>query len=231
MKSRLWINHLVNLFYPNICQSCGNSLNEQEKVICISCQLRLPKTGFHMHEENPVARIFWGRVNLHAATSFLFFSKMGKVQNLIHRLKYKQQKEVGIVLGRMFGNELLNSPFFTDIDFIIPVPLHPKKTKIRGYNQSLMIANGLSESMGIEVNNDLQRKTHSSTQTKKSRYARWENVKDIFEILNTEKLEGKSVLLIDDVLTTGATLEACASVLSEIPDIKISIATLAFSHV
>lgn len=230
MLKLLWSNHLINLFYPNICQSCGNALNEQEETICISCLLRLPKTGFHMHEENPVSRVFWGRVNIKAATSFLFFSKMGKVQSLIHQLKYRRQKEVGLVIGELFGKDLLNSPYYADIDYIIPVPLHPKKLRIRGYNQSLMIAKGLKISMGIDVFTGLQRKKHSSTQTRKSRYARWENVKDIFEIIEPEKLDGKSVLLIDDVLTTGATLEACATVLSEIPGLSISIATLAYAH-
>ncbi|RLD64076.1 MAG: ComF family protein [Bacteroidetes bacterium] len=230
MLKSLWINDLINLFYPNICQSCGNALKQQEYVICISCQLRLPKTGFHMHEENPVSRVFWGRVNIKAATSFLFFSKQGKVQNLIHQLKYRRQKDVGIELGRIFGKDLQQSPHFTNIDFIIPVPLHPKKLSKRGYNQSLVIAEGLKKSMGIEIFTGLQRKTHSSTQTKKSRYQRWENVKDIFEIINPEKLENKNILLIDDVLTTGATLEACAAVLSEVPNITISIATLAYAH-
>ncbi len=183
-----------------------------------------------MHEENPVSRVFWGRVNIKAATSFLFFSKQGKVQNLIHQLKYRRQKDVGIELGRIFGKDLQQSPHFTNIDFIIPVPLHPKKLSKRGYNQSLVIAEGLKKSMGIEIFTGLQRKTHSSTQTKKSRYQRWENVKDIFEIINPEKLENKNILLIDDVLTTGATLEACAAVLSEVPNITISIATLAYAH-
>ena len=230
MLKLFWINHLINLFYPNVCQACGNALTEQEETICISCLLRLPKTGFHMHDENPVSRIFWGRVNIKAATSFLFFSKMGKVQSLIHQLKYKRQKDVGIALGKLLGKDLLNSPYFTDIDYIIPVPLHPKKLSIRGYNQSLMIAIGLEESMGIEVFTGLQRRTHSSTQTKKSRYERWENVKDIFEIIDHEKLENKSVLLVDDVLTTGATLEACATVLSDINGLNVSIATLAYAH-
>jgi len=230
MPKLFWSRHLVNLFYPNLCKSCGNALNEQEEVICISCLLRLPKTGFHMHDENPVSRIFWGRVNIKAATSFLFFSKMGRVQSLIHQLKYKRQKEVGLLIGKLFGDDLLNSPYYTDIDFIIPVPLHPKKLKTRGYNQSLMIANGLQESMGIEVFTGLQRKAHSSTQTRKSRYERWENVKDIFEIKEHKRLESKSVLLVDDVLTTGATLEACAQVLLDISGLQISIATLAYAH-
>ena len=226
-----WINNLINLFYPNVCQSCGEALNKQEAVICISCLLRLPTTGFHLHTENPVSRIFWGRVDINAATSFLFFSKQGRVQNLIHQLKYKGQKEVGIELGRLFGSELLQSPDFSNIDFIVPVPLHPKKLSKRGYNQSLMIAEGLKKSMNVEIFTGLQRNVHSATQTKKSRYERWENVKDIFVLEQQEKLENKNILLVDDVLTTGATLEACATVLSGVPGVTVSIATLAYAQI
>jgi ComF family protein len=152
------------------------------------------------------------------------------VQNLIHQLKYKRQRNVGIELGRLFGIELLQSPGFSNVDFIIPVPLHPKKLSKRGYNQSLMIAEGLQKSMNAEIFTGLQRNIHSSTQTKKSRYERWENVKGIFVLEQQEKLENKHILLVDDVLTTGATLEACATVLSEVPGITINIATLAYAH-
>ncbi len=225
------LNYLFDLFYPNICMSCGQALKSQEKIICIKCLLRLPKTGFHFHEDNPISRVFWGRINIEAATSFLFFSKQGRVQSLMHNLKYRGQKEVGIKLGSLFGAELIESPLYQNIDFIIPVPLHPKKLSKRSFNQSLMIAKGLSESMQIEINQDLKRKVHTSTQTKKSRYDRWKNVKDIFEIPNGNRLEGKKVLLVDDVLTTGATLEACANKLLEVEGVTICIATLAYANI
>lgn len=225
------LHYLFDLFYPKICMSCGHALKSQEEIICIKCLLRLPKTGFHLHEDNPISRVFWGRINIEAATSYLFFSKQGRVQSLMHNLKYRGQKEVGIKLGNLFGAELKNSRLYQNIDFIVPVPLHPKKLSKRGFNQSLMIAKGLSESMQIEINQDLKRKIHTSTQTKKSRYDRWKNVKDIFEIPDDNKLQEKKILLVDDVLTTGATLEACANKLFEVKGISICIATLAYANI
>jgi len=223
--------YLLNLFYPKICMSCSQALNSQEETICIKCLLRLPKTGFHFHEDNPISRVFWGRIDIAAATSFLFFSKQGRVQSLMHNLKYRGQKEVGIYLGKLFGNDLKESPLFQNIDLIIPIPLHPKKLATRGFNQSMMIAKGLSESMELPINEYLQRSIHTSTQTKKSRYDRWKNVKDIFEISEPDSLKNKSILLVDDVLTTGATLEAGAGKLLEVEGTKVYIATLAYANI
>ncbi|PLX11197.1 MAG: hypothetical protein C0598_08730 [Marinilabiliales bacterium] len=223
--------YLLNLFYPKICMSCSQALNSQEETICIKCLLRLPKTGFHFHEDNPISRVFWGRIDIAAATSFLFFSKQGRVQSLMHNLKYRGQKEVGIYLGKLFGNDLKESPLFQNIDLIIPIPLHPKKLATRGFNQSMMIAKGLSESMELPINEYLQRSIHTSTQTKKSRYDRWKNVKDIFEISESDSLKNKNILLVDDVLTTGATLEAGAGKLLEVEGTKVYIATLAYANI
>ncbi len=224
------LDYLFNLFYPKICLSCGEALRSEENIICIKCELRLPKTGFHMHEDNPVSRVFWGRLNITAATSFLFFSKQGRVQSMMHNLKYKGQKELGIRLGFIFGEDLKQSLLYKGIHYVIPVPLHPKKLRKRGFNQSAAIAEGIAKSNHTEVFKGLKRKVHSSTQTKKSRYERWQNVKDIFELSNPEQLKNKKVLLVDDVLTTGATLEACASSLTEVAGISICIATLAYAN-
>ncbi|MFB0925429.1 MAG: phosphoribosyltransferase family protein [Vicingaceae bacterium] len=173
----------------------------------------MPKTNFHKDQENPVNKIFWGRVQIKMATSFYLFSKKGKVQNLLHHLKYKGVKEVGSVVGKLMGYDLNESKQFKEVDFIVPVPLHKNKLKKRGYNQSECIAQGISEAMKIPINTlTLFRKEDSQTQTKKSRYKRWENVGEIFGISNKD-LDGKNVLLVDDVVTTGATLEACAQVL------------------
>ncbi len=227
----IWFENFLNLFYPRVCNACGRPLFTGEDVICTRCLFKLPQTNFHLHKENPVSRIFWGRVALHSATAFLFFNKGGIVQHLIHRLKYKNKPQVGIYLGRQFGFQLMDSPLFKEVDIIIPVPLHPKKEHVRGYNQSEMIAKGLEQSMNaVSVAGNLVRSVHTSSQTKKSRYSRWENVKGIFEVKNPGQLQGKHLLLVDDVITTGATLEACCETLLQIPDIKLSVASLAYAQ-
>ncbi len=227
-----WFNDLLNLFFPKVCQACGQSLLEQEKVMCFSCLYKLPKTSYHLHDENPVSRVFWGRADIYAASSFLFFSKGGKVQHLIHSLKYKGQQETGVYLGKLFGLDLLQSDLFKDVDLVVPVPLHPKKQNERGFNQSDCIAEGLGEAMNIPVVVDnLVRKVHTSSQTKKSRNSRWDNVKDVFALLDPTAFENKHILLVDDVLTTGATLESCAQTLLKIPGTKVNVATLAYAQV
>jgi len=228
----MWTTDFFNLFFPDICQACGEPLVKNENVICLSCLYKLPKTNFHMHENNPISRIFWGRANIHAATSFLFFNKGGSVQKLIHQFKYKGKIETGRYLGELLGFDLRKSDLFKNIDIIIPVPLHPRKLHIRGYNQSDIIADGIGNSMKVEVSaSTLIRTVHTETQTKKTRYKRWENVKGKFDIKNPELIEGKHILLIDDVLTTGATLESCAQTLLDVPNLKVSLATLAYAQV
>lgn len=230
--TRQWIDDILNLFYPKICQACGITLVRQENVLCLSCLMNLPRTGFTMNEENPVTRAFWGRVKVEFATSFLFFNKGGHVQELIHGLKYKQQKEIGFYLGSLFGKELKSSPFFKETDLLVPVPLHPKKLQQRGFNQSRIIALGMLESIDTAIDDtNLKRVVFTSSQTRKSRYERWENVRDAFKVENESEFEGKHVLLVDDVLTTGATLEACASVILSIKNTRVSVATLAYAQV
>jgi|TARA_B110000459_G_scaffold203905_1_gene262578 ComF family protein len=222
------INDFFNLIFPKLCSACNGALLKNEKIICISCVVNLPKTNFHKDKDNPVNKVFWGRVDVEMASSFYLFSKKSKVQNLLHNLKYRWVKEVGSVLGELFGFELNNSKFYKDIDFIVPVPLHQNKLKKRGYNQSEWIAIGLSKSMKVPVNIDsLYRRSDSETQTKKSRYKRWENVGEIFGLANNN-LEGKRILLVDDVVTTGATIEACAQLLIQ-QNCKVLVATIAYA--
>jgi len=227
--ARSYIN-LLELFFPTLCITCGNRLVTQEKFLCIDCWHDLPVTNFHFDAENKVARLFWGRVKLENATAFFAYNKGSNYQHLIHFIKYKGLKELGFETGRRFGIALSASPDFNSVDFVVPVPLHPKKQKQRGYNQSEWIARGISESLKKPVSLfNLKRNLHTSTQTRKNRYERWENVENIFELTRPEEFKGKHILLIDDVVTTGSTLESCAFQLLQVENVKVSIATLAFA--
>ena len=223
-------SNLLELLFPTLCITCGNRLVTQEKFLCIDCWHDLPVTNFHFDTENKVARLFWGRVKVENATAFFAYNKGSNYQHLIHFIKYKGLKELGFETGRRFGIALSASPEFNSIDFVVPVPLHPKKQKLRGYNQSEWISKGISESLKKPVSTDnLKRNLHTSTQTRKNRYERWENVENIFEVTRPEEFAGKHILLIDDVVTTGSTLESCAFQLLHIENVKVSIATLAFA--
>ncbi len=224
------LNDFISLIFPQVCVSCGNSLYKNEHTLCTYCVYHLPKTNFHLQKDNPIAKIFWGRINIHAAAAFYGFNKGGRVQRLIHQLKYKGRKEVGFAVGKLYGYELKKSEQFKTVNAIVPVPLHPKKIKKRGYNQSESFAEGLAASMELEADlKTLFRAHESETQTKKSRFSRWQNVESIFQLNDLKNLEGKHVLLVDDVITTGATLEACAQTLQRIPGIRISVATIAYA--
>lgn len=223
-----FIDSILGLFYPSLCAACGNSLFQWERLVCTRCRNLLPRTGYELNGDNPLARMFYGKVELKAVMACFFFSKEGKVQRLIHELKYKGNKDAGVFLGQEIGKAIQEAPLYQGLDYLIPVPLHPKREKERGYNQSLMIAQGISEAIGVPVADGfLFRSVNTATQTHKTKDERWENVKEIFQLRHPERLEGKYVLLVDDVLTTGATLEACALQLSAIADITISCATAA----
>jgi len=219
-----------HLFYPDVCAACGQRLVNQEKVICTRCLVDLPRTNFYNQKDNPVSQLFWGRVNIQNATALFRFQKGSRFQDLLHLLKYKGRQDVGVELGRQLGYELKKSELFNMAEVVIPVPLHPKREKKRGYNQAECIANGIAESMGIEVQTmNLVRNVETQTQTKKTRIERWKNVDSIFELIQPEKLQKKQTLLVDDVVTTGATLEACSQALLKAEGVKINIATLAMA--
>lgn len=226
------LRDFIALIYPRVCMACGNSLYSGETCICTFCIFRLPRTHFHMQDDNPVARIFWGRVNVRSAASYYYFGKEGRVQRLVHQLKYKGQKEVGTALGRMYGPELMESRLFRSVECVIPVPLHKQKLKKRGYNQSECFAMGLAESMGIVCETRaLVRGTPSESQTRKGRYKRWENVENVFSVKDPSALENKHLLLVDDVITTGATMEACAVQILEVKGVKLSLASIAYANI
>ena len=216
-----------NFLFPDLCAACEKPLVHQEKVICLNCHHDLPRTRYDSYNNNPVSRLFWGRVPIENASSYFLYQKGSRFQALIHDLKYRGRKEIGIELGRMMGIELRGSTF-ADTDMILPVPLHRKKQIRRGYNQCDPICKGLSVGLGLPFyTNILERTEKSTSQTNKSRLKRWMNVEGIFRVKHPGRLFGKHVLLADDVVTTGSTLEACANAILDIEETRVSIATLA----
>lgn len=227
----MW-HDLWSMLYPTTCCACDATLVRGEKLLCTKCLMRMPKTNFHKVRNNLIEKNFWGRIPIEHATSYFFFVKNSSYQHLLHKLKYKGRSDIGVFMGKKFGSELIKQPEYCEFDEIIPVPLHPNKMKTRGYNQSERIAFGLSKAMKIPVDTkSLKRRTFTETQTRKTRMERWENVSNVFEADPSVNLNNKHVLLVDDVLTTGATIEGCATaLLAKNPRIKISVATLAFAH-
>lgn len=225
---RALLSDLVNLVYPQVCAACGKRLQRQEEVLCLICEYTLPKTDYHLQPDNPVAKHFWGRVLLQNAAALYLFNKGERIQHLIHQLKYKGWKEVGVKIGQIYGRMLAEASGYKEVNLILPVPLHPDKQKKRGYNQSDCFAQGLSETMHVPWSDSiLLRSTYTDSQTKKSRFERWENVESIFVISNPDDIRNKHILLVDDVITTGATIEACASVLLATEGVKVSVAGMA----
>lgn len=222
-----FINDIFFLLFPPSCAVCGRLLTETEKSICSFCLLELPRTNYHSDKESPVAKLFWGRVDITHVSSWFHFYKGSPYQGLLHKLKYKGQKEVGIDMGRYFAAEIRNTEFAA-ADLIIPVPLHPGKKRKRGYNQSEMIARGMNKIFNIRMDTtSLIRTNKTETQTKKNRFERFLNMEGNFIVTDREAIINKSVLLIDDVVTTGSTLEACATVLLEKGCREVLILTLA----
>ncbi len=223
-----FFGYLLDLFYPNLCINCSETLVQGEKVLCLKCITDLPKTNFYKEENNLVEQRFWGKVKVEKGTSFLYFRKGSITQTILHELKYKRNQSVGHFIGKLAGLELQESSHFSTVDVIVPIPLHPKKELKRGYNQSKVICEGLSEILEkpIIVNN-LVRIKENETQTKKSVYERYQNIQGVFAINDAQEFEGKHILLVDDVITTGSTLEGCISLLNQIKGTKMSVFTVA----
>jgi len=205
-------------------------LLRNEKLICTECYIQIPRTNYHLEDDNPVAQLFWGRCRIEKAAAFSYYNRGSRIRNLIHCLKYKGIKEIGNELGRIYGLILKDSGFTEGIDLIIPVPLHPSKKRIRGFNQSDLISEGISVVTGLPVDSrSIARISVSGTQTKRSRYDRWTNVDGIFKVNEPEKLIGQHILLVDDVITTGSTIESCANELLKIEGVRVSAVALAFA--
>lgn len=217
---------LLHLFFPHVCTGCGSDIISKESLLCMKCLAAMPETGFELKPGNPVEKIFWGRIKLQGATAQFYFTKESLMQHLMHQLKYKGNKELGIQLGRIMGYQLKRSTRIT-ADALVPLPLFPDKEKKRGYNQATVLCNGIAEILNIPVLQDvITRPQHTETQTKKGRVERWKNIEGKFIVAKPELICNKHLLLIDDVVTTGATLESCGAELLKAEGVILSIATL-----
>lgn len=221
---------VLHFLFPHVCEGCGTDVLEQDHFLCLRCLSSLPKTDFHFYPDNPVEKHLWGRLPVTAATAQYYFTKGSLMQHLMHQLKYRGNKELGVYLGRLMGHALKDSNRFRFVDALIPLPLFAAKERKRGYNQATVLCEGMAEVMGKPVLKDaVIRTAHTESQTKKNRIERWLNMEGRFDVVQPQKLEGKHVLLVDDVITTGATLEACAAVLLQRANVQVSLATLCFS--
>jgi len=231
-KANPWLDGFLFLLYPDTCINCKKVLNQYENYLCRKCINKLPLTRFELRKDNPVAQTFWGRIPINFATSVYHYRKGETLQKLISRLKYQNTPKIGIALGQLAGKVLIKTQIQPEINYLIPVPLHPKRKHQRGYNQCEMIANGISTILNIPVETTLlKRHILNPSQTKKGRYERWENVEGIFKVSgNSKPLYNKHILIIDDIITTGATLEACCSALTKIPGVTISVLTIGYAN-
>ncbi len=220
----------IELLYPNLCIACEEEPYISKIPVCIRCLSELPVTNMERHQENLFTERIYGRIPIESAASLFYFSKGGKVQHLIHQVKYSGDGNIACLLGNWMGNKLNQSPLFQNLDLIIPVPLHISKLRARGYNQSEEFGRGIAEILNVDLNtHSLKRIYGSVSQTSKNRLERLVNVHDSFKINVVDTLENKHILLVDDVLTTGATMEACAEKLINIPGVKLSLVTIAIA--
>ena len=225
-----YLADFVSLLFPELCPACNASLVANEHIICSDCRYNLPYTDFHLQADNIVAQQFYGKIKVEAAYALYYFNKGGTVQNMMHHFKYSGMHKIGNVLGSIAGSQLKQNTIFNTVDYIIPVPLHKSRLRKRGYNQSASFADGIAEKLSAAVELDnLIRVVATDTQTHKSRFARFQNMQQVFSVANPEKLAGKHILLVDDIVTTGSTLEACGMELLKVPGLTLSIATIAYA--
>jgi len=216
----------LHLLFPHTCAGCGTDLLDKESMLCIRCVAGLPETNFSVHAGNPIEKMLWGRIPFTGATATYYFSKESLIQHLVHQFKYKGNKDLGLQLGRLLGKYLVQSDRF-NAEALVPLPLFEVKEKRRGYNQATVLCDGIAEIMKIPVlKNAIIRPQHTDTQTKKGRLERWRNMEGKFVLQDEKAIANKHLLLVDDVITTGATLEACGTELLKGNNVKLSIATL-----
>lgn len=220
----LWLTDLWGLFVPRRCAGCDTTLMRFEECLCLYCLEELPRTRFHDDPSNRVEQLFRGKAQLAAASALLHFSASGMVQRILHRIKYNEDREAARFLGRLMAEDLKASKRFSDVDALLAVPLHPEKLRKRGYNQSQLLVDGMREAWPKDnPTHALVRMVHTASQTRRGRLDRWQNVKDAFDLRDAEALADKHVLLVDDVVTTGATIEGCAIALRQAPGVRISV--------
>lgn len=223
-------NDLLHLFFPHNCEGCGTDILNDKSILCANCFLQLPETSFTGKHNNPVEKIFYGRIRIEHATALFYYSKDSMLQHLVTELKYHGNREIGLWIGRLMGQVFATSKSFTTIDAIVPLPLNPIREKKRGYNQAGLIAEGIQQVWSKPVITDaLTRKVFTETQTHKDRITRWQTMQGVFEVTAADQLASKHILLIDDIVTTGATLESCGQSILNIPGTKLSIATTAYT--
>ena len=222
---------LVSLFYPRACNCCSIELAKNEKIVCTTCLHELPVTNYHIYNENPAKKVFHGRAEIENATSLLFFRKKGMVQALIHNLKYRGHEEISAFLGEWIGTELSELETYQSVDFVIPVPLHKNKLKARGFNQVEGFAREIAKKLDARYVDDvLVKRSAGQTQALRNRLSRWGDMEGTFLLENSAKIRNKHVLVVDDIITTGATLEACIEKIQQIEGVKVSIATMAITN-
>lgn len=222
------IRDFVSLIFPNYCLACEVSLVKGENLVCTRCMLQMPQTNYHMDDDNPLRNRLACRIPVMHAMAMFKFSKSGRVQSLLHALKYRNQPALGVMLGNVYGDRLLAANMSTAFDLIIPIPLHVSRKRKRGYNQSAKFAEGLSQKLGIPYSDELiERTTKTTTQTRKTKLKRWQNVTDVFRVNNCDQIAKKNVLLVDDVVTTGSTIEACGNYIMDSGCASLSIACIA----
>ena len=225
------LDAFLHLFFPNICVCCQSEVPPQGHPLCVHCRHRLPETDYFNHAENGFTDRFWGRIPLVGGAAAYYFRKGSRIQELMHAFKYQNRPDIGQFMGEQIGLEVKGNPNFEGLDLILPVPLHPKKQRKRGYNQSAAFGAGLSAQLGIPcISSALTRAVHTASQTKKDRFERIRNMQNTFVVRQPKRLEHKHILLVDDVLTTGATLEACALALLEAVEVRISMLTIAIAE-
>ncbi len=225
------LDALLRLFFPHVCPSCGEAMSEGSSVVCTACRWEMPLTHYCRELDNPVAEKFWGHLPVANASSFIFFTEGSRFRRLIHAFKYRGGWRLALDLGRWYGAQLAEGGLYADVDVVVAIPLHWRRRLRRGYNQSEYLAEGIARSLGKPLDRrSVRRRVNNPSQTHTEAADRWENVSGVFSVRRAEALAGKHILLVDDVLTTGATIISCGeAILAAVPGARLSVATLAVS--